>query len=283
MSAIDVSGEGAVPINDPTSTINTAILAHLQNGFNPPPPSPGSSITVDPELATIITKIISDTIMQIQPIIMNTVSTACSKMFSMFLDHLKQNAVVPQQTQAAATPLQDSLALDMKKQLRQQAYTADQIEQDNRANIIRIKGVTPECEDLKQDIINVARDAGVTMVQDDITSCYLTKNDDAPARRIIVAKLRLRSKKVEVMRNKKNLTGHRYVEEGLTRLRFKLYHTVRLDRATGSTWTQDGKIMTYVKDGDGNDVRKIITTPDDLIRIGYSEQKICKFWDDYNQ
>ena len=85
------------------------------------------------------------------------------------------------------------------------------------------------------------------------------------------------------MRNKKNLTGNRYVEEGLTRLRSNLFHTVRKDNNTGRTWTQEGKIMTYVKGDNDEEVRKTIVTPDDLTRIGWDEERICVFWDQFNQ
>ena len=221
--------------------------------------------------------------MQIQPIIMDSVSQACSKTLSMFLEQTKQNTPVLPPPQAT-TPLQNSLALDIKKQLRQQAYIKDQIEQDNKSNIIRIKGVTPESADLRQTIINLANDTQVRLHTNDIISCYRTGGDETPAhKRFIVAKLSHRSKKVEIMRNKKNLTGNRYVEEGLTRLRSNLFHTVRMDNNTGRTWTQEGKIMTYVKDNDGEEVRKTIVTPDDLTRIGWTDERICNFWEQFNQ
>ena len=123
--------------------------------------------TVSPTLRELVTKIVSETIMQIQPVIMNSVSQACSKTLSMFLEQTKQNTPVLPSPQAT-TPLQNSLALDIKKQLRQQAYIKDQIEQDNKSNIIRIKGVTPESADLRQTIINLANDVQVRLHTNDI-------------------------------------------------------------------------------------------------------------------
>ena len=158
------------------------------------------------------------------------------------------------------------------------------MEQDTRLDTIRIKGVNYEDrEDLVQKIIDTAKDADVELQPDDITSCYrLGGRDAANDRRVIVAKLRSNRKKVDIMINKKKLTNGRYIEEDLTKLRTNLYHTVRMDRKTIKTWTIEGKICTLVKDNDGNDTKKMITTPDDLAKIQWTEERISNFWDQFN-
>ena len=286
--------------NELYNTFNTEILGHMQDQFlQVNPHMTGAASTADdttstlpPQLVTLITQIVSQAIMQVQPIIMNTVSQACSKMFVMMLDrmdrqhtgqHLVPGDAAPHTT---TTPLaiEHSINIVTKKQLRQQAYITDQMEQDSRLDTIRIKRVDYEDrEDLTKKIIETAKDVDVILEPDDITTCYrLGGRDAANDRRVIVAKLRSNRKKVALMMNKKKLTNRRYIEEDLTKLRTNLYHTVRMDRKTIKTWTIEGKICTLVKDNDGNDIKKMITTPDDLVKIQWTEERISNFWEEFN-
>ena len=97
-------------------------MAHLQTLVQSPLPGNNAAgitgahdvETVSPTLRELVTKIVSETIMQIQPVIMNSVSQACSKTLSMFLEQTKQNTPVLPPPQAT-TPLQNSLALDLEK------------------------------------------------------------------------------------------------------------------------------------------------------------------------
>ena len=161
----------------------------------------------------------------------------------------------------------------------------DQREQENRSNTIRIKGVDfEEDENIQDTVISVARTMEVQLTSEDINDCFRIGGRDAPKeRRPIIVKLAHRSKKVEVMRNKKKLADTRFIEEDLTRLRAKLYHTVRKDSKTGKTWTQDCKIFTIIKDRQGHEAKKIITTPDELTKIGWTEDGISHFWEEYNK
>ena len=123
--------------------------------------------------------------------------------------------------------------------------------------------------------------AEVALQDDDIVDCFrLGNNTSAPDKRPIVVKLSNKGKKVALMRNKKKVGGNIFIEESLTRLRGKLFHKVRKDDNTLKTWTQEGKIFTKIKVND-EEVMKIITTPDDLIKIGLSEAKVSEFWDDF--
>ena len=176
--------------------------------------------------------------------IMNTVSQACSKLFTMFMDKIKKNAQtshVSESQPAASNPV-------LQCQIRQQAYVTDQREQDNKADIMCIIGVNyDDQEDLKDQKIDVARKADVTLLRDDIIDCFCLGGTDAPCdKRPIVAKIRTRAKKVAIM-----LESYRvYIEEGLTRFRSKLYHRVRIDQKSKGlkTWTQEGKVFTKIND-----------------------------------
>ena len=86
------------------------------------------------------------------------------------------------------------------------------------------------------------------------------------------------------MRNKKRLGSERvYIEEGLTRLRSKLYHTVIMDQKNKGfkTWTQEGRVFTKISDGSGNQKVKVLSNPDDLLKIGWTNEMVSTFWNDY--
>ena len=122
------------------------------------------------------------------------------------------------------------------------------------------------------------------MTPEDITDCFRIGARDAPKeRRPILVKLAYRSKKIEVMKNKKKLSNTCFIEEDLTRLRAKLYHTVRKDNKTMKTWTQECKIFTIIKDRHGREAKRIITNPDELTKIGWTEDRISHFWEEYNK
>ena len=113
--------------------------------------------------------------------------------------------------------------------------------------------------------------------------CFrLGNRDTAPDKRPIVVKLSSKGKKVALMRNKKKITGGRiFIEESLTKLRGKLFHTIRHDAKTVKTWTQEGKIFTKIKGTNDQEVLKIITTPDDLTKIGWNDENISTFWETF--
>ena len=284
---------------DAYHTFHTEILGHMQNQFTQVIPNVTTSTTANadtsslpPQLVALITQVVSKAIMQIQPIIMDTVSQACSKMFVMMLDRMDRQNVAPQPPPGHAAPhtpatplaIENSINIVMKKQLRQQSYITDQMEQDTRQNTVRIKGLLYEDqENLTQRVIDTAKDIDVELEPEDITQCFrLGGSDAAPDKRVVVLKLRSNRAKVALMVNKKKLTGRKYIEEDLTKLRMNLYHTVRMDRNTIKTWTVEGKICTIVKDQTGSDVKKIITTPEDLVRINWTEERISNFWDQFN-
>ncbi len=94
----------------------------------------------------------------------------------------------------------------------------------------------------------------------------------------IIAKFVRRETKNQLMREKKKLKGRNkpiFIFEYLTPLRGKLLRVVRSDPNVKSAFTLDGKIICYFKDG--NQEKKIVlTNPDDLVQLGWSEEQIAK-------
>ena len=209
----------------------------------------------------------------IQPMIMDTVSVACSQLFVMLNNQHRA------QQQPVAQPADNAILSDMRSQLRRQSYSLDQKEQDNRSDNIRIKGVDYEAgEDLQQKIIDVAKEADVTLEREDIVNCYRLGDDDKPAnRRPIMIRVANRGKKVSLMRNKKKLPREKYFEEDLTKVRTKIFYAVRKHEQTTKAWTVEGKIFAMIKDNTNTEHKKIFTTPDDLQILGWDMVKINNY------
>ena len=195
-----------------------------------PAATPSIKEALPPHLSALVGQLVSETIMQVQPIIMSTVSHACSKILCTMLDYMKKSPP-PVAVQPAVVASSDLIHQDLRKQLRQQAYINDQREQDSRSCTIKIKGLDfTQGEDLKQQVKTTAGKAEVALQDDDIVDCFrLGNNTSAPDKRPIVVKLANKGKKVALMRNKKKVGGNVFIEESLTRLRGKLFHKVRKD------------------------------------------------------
>ena len=84
------------------------------------------------------------------------------------------------------------------------------------------------------------------------------------------------------MMNKKKLKEQNkeiYIQEDLTQLRSRLLWTFKKDEGTEAAWVRDGKIHCLLKNpyqqSNGIAIKKVvIDTPDDLINIGWDEDKM---------
>ena len=171
----------------------------------------------------------------------------------------------------------NTAAVNMRKQIRKQTYLMDRMEQVEKQNNIRMKGITyAESEDTAEKVIELAQSISVTLDRNDFT-CYRTGNIENASRPVMV-RLHKKHKKIELMKAKKHLARGKTIEEDLTRLRSKLYYTVRKSENTIKHWTIDGKIFAVVKSNDGSDPSKVcFETPDDLYVLGYDEDRLEQF------
>ena len=170
----------------------------------------------------------------------------------------------------------------VKLQARQQCYHIDRIEQHDKRNDIKIRGLATENdEDLPQKVVDLAKEINVTINKDDFI-CYRTGRSDN-ANRPVLVKLNDQRTKVKIMRAKKNLGTGKYIDEDLTRLRSKLYYEVRHDANTTKYWTIDGKIYAMVKpSGGGEPTKTCFQTPDDLAILGWDEGRVEDFMNSLN-
>lgn len=57
-------------------------------------------------------------------------------------------------------------------------------------------------------------------------------------------------------------------------LRGRIVRELRQDESVKNVHTYEGKILCYKDGGDGKDTRIVINSPDDLLAVGWSEDKI---------
>ena len=126
-------------------------------------------------------------------------------------------------------------------------------------------------------MVDVAKDMGLTVVPQDISVSHRLPARGGQAKPII-AKFVRRDVKTQLMRNKKKLREHEsrknvYVNEDLTPFRSKLVRELRKDETIKSVWTIDGKIFC-TQDERGKEYKRVITSPDDLFKVGWPEEKV---------
>ena len=90
----------------------------------------------------------------------------------------------------------------------------------------------------------------------------------------ILAKFVRREKRTEFMKKKRRLRETKrdvFIAEDLTSLRAKMLRKVKEDRdSIEKVWTIDGRIFCLLNGG----TKVIIDTPDDLLKIGWSEERL---------
>ena len=77
-------------------------------------------------------------------------------------------------------------------------------------------------------------------------------------------------------RNLKGLDAYKsvFVNDDLTTMRSKLLYELKRDGSVTRVWTMNGKIMC-IQEENGKEVKKTIDSPDDLFKVGWSEEKVA--------
>ena len=168
-------------------------------------------------------------------------------------------------------------------------FEVDRLEQySRRENVprVRIYGLAEtQGESTNTVFIDMARDICVTITPADISVSHRlgrpgrggSTADSRP--RPLIVKLVRRDTKFELMRNKKKMRAmekyrHVYVNDDLTTPRSKLVKILKGEKEIKSVWTIEGRINCTF-DRDGHEVRKVIESPDDLFKLGWTEAKIA--------
>ena len=214
-----------------------------------------------------IAEIVTEVVKALQPMIVQCVTSAVSQAVTIIADKFVGD-------------ISNSTTLSLKRQLKQQSYQLDRMEQYTRRDNIIIKGVSYSDNENTNDIVmKLANDAGVELSKDDISTSHrlgATRDNSKPSP--IIVRFSKRDKKIELMKKKKNIRHGVYVEEDLTKLRGNMAYEVRKNSNTSKTWTINGKIYALVNEG-GTEVKKVFETPDDLYKLGWNEAKLEAFLD----
>ena len=218
-------------------------------------------------IGEIVTKVLA----AIQPIIIQCVTQAVAAAMKVAMEQFQPN----KSTTSCSSPG------ILHPEVQTNRFEVDRLEQYSRRDSFKVFGV-PESgpqEDTSQMVVDLAKEIGVELRRDDISvshRVYVSKKSSKP--RPIIVKMVRREKKVDVMKAKKRLRELNdrkdiFIVEDLTQLRVKLVRELRKEPRVEKVWTIDGKVFCLVKDG-AKRVKQMIDSPDDLHKIGWSEERM---------
>ena len=118
-------------------------------------------------------------------------------------------------------------------------------------------------------MVEVAAKAGVDIRPIDISIAHRIPTRRGSGPRPIIVKFIRRKHKIQLMKNKRNLTGkgEEYVVEDLTPLRAKLLRIAKESANVINAFAREGRIVAYVR---GKDRPVTVESPDDLWKVGLS-------------
>ena len=230
------------------------------------------SMTEAPGSDRNIALLVKEVMQAIQPVMVKCIVTAVTRAMEIHTKAMREEFA------NQGNGNEWNVLTDMQKQIKQQSYQLEKNEQFQKRENIRIKGLTyEENENTEQRVIGLARDIGVTLTSDDISERYrVGATTDTSYPKPVFVRLAKRTKKVEIMKNKKKCRRGVYIDEDLTRMRSNMMYEIRKHQHTVRTWTIDGKIFAIIKEDDAES-KKIFDTPDDLYKLGWNEQKLNTF------
>ena len=168
--------------------------------------------------------------------------------------------------------------------LQTQHFELDRQEQYSRKDSVRIHGI-PDPEDERDNtndiVVKLAKDIGVNITTADFSVSHrLGRRGRGGKPRTIIAKFVRRQCKTDVMRNKKRLRDCQnydnvYINDDLTTLRNKLVMELKKDDNIKQVWTIEGRIFCIQMD-QGREVKRVLDSPEDLFKVGWSEQRVAE-------
>jgi hypothetical protein len=137
--------------------------------------------------------------------------------------------------------------------VRKNEYASDALDQYSRRENVRITGI-PEGEGTEENlvdkIIQVASSMGVVIDVSSFNDVHRLGVKRPGQNRQIIVRFMNRTLKIKFLSGRKNLKNTDYknvfINEDLTKLRFKLFQMVRKCEEVKSASTRDGKIICYL-------------------------------------
>ena len=172
----------------------------------------------------------------------------------------------------------------LRTQVQSQNFELDRLQQYSRRHNVRVYGIAEATDEIENKntnsvIVKVAKDMGVDISEHDLSVNHRLGRKAGTKPRPIIPKFVHRDTKTAIMRCKKNtrgLSGYRsvFVNDDLTTLRSKLVYELKRDTTIKRVWTIDGRIVC-IQEENGRDIKKVIDSPDDLFKVGWTEEKVA--------
>ena len=167
----------------------------------------------------------------------------------------------------------------LRSALQSQAFELDRLAQYSRREKVRLHGIPETADENTNDVvIALASDMGVHIDEHDICISHRLQKSRSMQERPIIVRFVRRDTKIDMMRKKKTLrTIDRYrntfVNDDLTPLRSKMLRALKHDEEVKRVRTIDGSFHCIVMEGNV-EVKKRLDSPDDLFKLGWSEQNM---------
>ena len=220
----------------------------------------------------MIGDLVAQVVGAIQPILTAVVTAAVSASTKEILAKIEANE------EARKSNTRDSLTR-VRQRVQLQEFALDKLEQYTRRENVRIHGV-PEPRtaggETEDTVIKLAADIGVNINREDISVSHRLPGRQGKPKPMIVKFVR-RDTKTNLMKNKqklKNVAARKgvYISDDLTPLRAKLVREMKNDAGIKSVWTTGGRINGVLNDR--TETKVTIDSPEHLLRVGWSEEKI---------
>ena len=217
--------------------------------------------------------IVSQVLTAVTPVIANIVKAAVASSTEQILKKMDETS---KEMKSETMRTVDQV----KKEVQAQKFELDRLEQYGRRDNVKIFGIPfQEDENTNQVIMDLAADIGVDISPSDISVSHRLPSSRNDRPKPILVKFVRRDTKTSFMKKKKELRQNEnrkdvYVEEDLTPLRFKMLKELKRDSDNiKRVWALDGKINCVIQDGQ-HEVKKVISSPSDLVKVGWSVEKI---------
>ena len=219
-----------------------------------------------------VAEIVRRAVVEMKPMIEQTIEAAVATALDTIVPQLEAGL------RAENERLHKTVAA-LTSQLQRQSFEIDKLAQYGRRENVRINGV-PETEGENTDdvVIAIARDMGVDIDRRDISVSHRLPKPRALKDRPIIVKFVRRSTKTNIMKSKKALRAidayhQTFVNDDLTPLRARMLRAIKNDGDVKRVWTIDGSFHCIITENNV-EVKKRLETPDDLFKIGWSEEKL---------
>lgn len=224
-----------------------------------------------------IEDLVTRVILAVQPLLIQTVTAAVTSAVALSSKQIMQQLKTGGKEEVTR----------LKTETQKQRFDIDRLEQYSRKDSIRIQGIEENRDEKTNDIVvKLAKDIGVNIQDRDISVSHRLPQragrgrNGATRPKPLIVKFVRHDTKVAIMQKKKQLKnkeGYRnvFIDDDLTPLRNKMLRELKRDETVKRCWSIDGRIFC-IQEERGQEVKRVIDSPDDLLKVGWSEEKVAE-------